>query len=60
MNKLFNDLCKGLELQGYKDEGGNNKGFRVLSKDNKGIKVFIDKYALETHIVVRYYYKKGE
>lgn len=63
MNKLFNALCEGLVSQGYKDEGGNNENYRILSKDGCGIKVYRNDYFVNSelpYIVTRYYFKKGE
>lgn len=56
MNKLFNDLCKGLSFQGYQELGGSDV-FRMFKKDGCGIKLFIDNYEEPNHIIVRYYFK---
>ena len=56
MRILFEDVCKGLKLQGYKEQGGSDI-FRIFEKDKEGIKVYIKgMYA----ITVRYYYKDEE
>lgn len=59
MNKLFDDMCKGLISQGYK-EHGNCTSLRIFTKDDNEIKVFINKFDNPNLIITRYSYKKDD
>ncbi len=58
MKKLYDDMVKGLQKQGYKLQGGGNF-FAILTKGKKTVKVFGHNPTLRelkqpTHVIVRY------